>query len=209
MIRWSKPVVIRIAVFLGIALTAVACGDFFPSTRQIVSVSINPTTASVKPTGTQQFTATGIMGNNQSQDVTTQVTWTSSNVAFATIDPGTGIATGVAEGQATITAQASGSVKSTATLFVTNIQSIAVTPATATLTPGGQQQYTATATLVDGTTRVVTNQVTWSVSDTTAATIDGTGKLTAQNAGTITQQVTVTATFGSITGTATVTINIA
>lgn len=204
----SRPVIARIAVLLLIALGAVACGDFFPSTRSITSVTISPESAAVRPGSTQQFTATGVMGDNTTENVTGTVTWSSSNTTVATIEAGTGLATGVAEGTATITAQASGSVKDSVQLFVTTIQSISVTPENATVVTGQTRQYTATATLADSTTRDVTSQVTWSVADTDVATINSSGLLTAGTIQSATQNTTVTAAFGSISDSATVTVSL-
>lgn len=208
MVRSSKAVVASIGLLLLISLGAIACGDFFPSTRSITSVTINPTSAAVKPGATQSFTATGVMGNNTTEDVTTRVTWSSSNTTIATIEAGTGVATGVAEGVTTITAQASGSVNDTVQLFVTTIQSIAVTPENATVPSGQTRQYTATATLADSTTKDVTSQVTWSTGDTNVATIDSSGLLTAQNIQSATQTTTVRASFGSISGSTNVTVSL-
>jgi uncharacterized protein YjdB len=52
---------------------------------------------------TQQFKATGTISDGTVEDITSQVTWASSNPTIATISA-TGLATGVAPGKTTITA---------------------------------------------------------------------------------------------------------
>ena len=79
------------------ALLLSSCGQFFPGSNTIVSLALSPTSAQIKPTGTQQFSATATYGNNSTGDVSSSVTWTSSNVNIATINT-SGLATAVAIG---------------------------------------------------------------------------------------------------------------
>jgi uncharacterized protein YjdB len=67
---------------------------------------------------------------------------------------------------------------------------------------GAGAQFTATATLSNGTTQDVTSLATWQSSDTTEATVSSTGVVTAIAAGT----VNVTATYQSVTGTEQITL---
>src|SRR5262249_5931633 len=53
--------------------------------------------------GTQQFTATGIYSDTSTQNLTSQVSWSSSNTAAATVTAG-GLASAVGPGTTTITA---------------------------------------------------------------------------------------------------------
>jgi trimeric autotransporter adhesin len=165
------------------------CGDFFPSSKAVVAITISPTSGAVKPGATQQFTATGTLGNNQTQDVTGQVNWSSSNAAVATIDQ-TGLATGVAVGTATIQAKSS-SATATATLTVSNVTSITVTIASGTIAAGGTTQATAK----DQNNNDITSTVVWSSSNTSAATVSSSGLVTGVSIGT----ANITATLGSIT----------
>ena len=84
------------------------CGQFFPSSTTITSLQISPLNTSVQPGNTQQYTATATYGNNTTGNATNSVTWTSTSTNIATIS-GSGLATGVALGNTTITC-ASGSV---------------------------------------------------------------------------------------------------
>ena len=84
------------------------------------------------------------------------------------------------------------------------LTSISVTPATATLSNGGTQQYTATGTYSNNTQQDITGTVTWSSSTTTVASINSAGLATAAASGS--GMTTITATSGSVSGTATLTV---
>ena len=84
----------------------------------LVSITVTPANPSIVPGGSQQFTATGTFSNSTTEDLTTQVTWTSSGVVQISatglaISPSSGPA-----GTATITAT-SGTVSGSTSLKVT------------------------------------------------------------------------------------------
>jgi uncharacterized protein YjdB len=83
-----------------------------------------------------------------------------------------------------------------------SLVSIAVTPADADLLLGAVQQYTATGTYSDNSTKDITATVTWSSSDATVASIDAGGLATALALG----STTISATSGSVTGSTTLTV---
>ena len=68
------------------------------------SIAVSPAAPSVGIGNTQQFTATGTYSDNSTKNITSSVTWASSNTLFATIDVTSGLATGVAVGTTQITA---------------------------------------------------------------------------------------------------------
>ena len=84
----------------------------------------------------------------------------------------------------------------------TQLVSISVTPANPSLPVGNAQQFTASGTYSDGTTRDITNQVTWTSLPTSAATINSSGLATGVAAGT----ATITAALSGNSGTATLTV---
>src|SRR5580658_9142053 len=89
------------------------------SNATLESIAVTPTNASIAVGATQQYTATGTYSDG-TMSVLTNATWTSSNIAVATIGSTTGLATGVGVGTTTITA-ASGTVTSPGvTLTVTS-----------------------------------------------------------------------------------------
>jgi len=171
------------------------------------SITVSPGTASVAAGLTQQFTATGNYSDNSAQDLTNSVSWTSSDNSIATIST-TGLATGVkAGGPVTITSQ-QGSVKGTAQLTVTAavLQSITLSPGTASVAAGLTQPFTATGRYSDNSTQDLTNSVSWTSSDNSIATISTTGLATGVKTG---GPVTIKATQGSIFGTAQLTVTAA
>jgi uncharacterized protein YjdB len=198
MISKPKPVFAALACVLVVAATSTSCGDFFPSSNAIVSITLSPTNGVVKPGSTTQFNATGTLGNNQTQDVTSQVNWTSSNNSFATISQA-GVATGVAVGSVTITAKSSNAT-ATATLLVSNVTSIAIQPTSATVNAGGTFQLKA----VDQNNNDVSSQVTWSTSDSSVATVSNTGLVSGVTVSFT--AVTITATLGTFTATSSITV---
>jgi hypothetical protein len=181
-----------------------SCGGFFPSADTIVSISLSPASAIILPDHTQQFTATGTLGNNTNSDVTSQVTWTSSAPNVATISS-SGLATAVALGTATITAT-SGSLIGTAGLTVSSktITSITISPADASisLSAGLQQQFTATATFSDGSIGDVTTTAVWSSSNPSVATISSAGLATPVSIG----STTIGASAGGVAATTSLTV---
>ncbi|MCX5849532.1 MAG: DUF3443 family protein [Deltaproteobacteria bacterium] len=77
--------------------------------------------------------------------------------------------------------------------------SIVVTPASLSIVPGTTGQFIATGTYSDSSTRNITTSVTWSSLQSEFATINASGLATAVAEGT----TTITATSGSVSGTAT------
>lgn len=77
------------------------------------------------------------------------------------------------------------------------LQSINVAPQTSSVAAGLTEQFSATGVFSDGSSRPLTG-LSWSISDATLATIDGTGLLTTLKQGT----VTISAASGSVKGSA-------
>ena len=163
----------------------------------LVSIAVTPANSSVAAERTLQFTATGTYSDGSQQNLTSSVSWTSTNTAAATIST-TGLATGVATGSTTIQA-ASGSINGSTGLTVTpapTLVSIAVTPANPSIASGATQQFTATGTYSDGIQQNLTSSVGWTSTNTAVATISSTGLAT----GVTTGSTTIQATSGSING---------
>lgn len=132
----------------------------------LVKINVVPIVASLPAGMDFAYKAQGVYSDNSTQDLTTQVTWKSTNVAIATISnsPGSqGVATGQQAGTATISAQL-GLISGYAQLHVTspNLLSIAITPVATTIPKGNQQQFTAIGTYSDASKQDLTAVVTWS-----------------------------------------------
>ena len=178
----------------------------------LVSLAITPPDPTI-PLGTSQaFTATGTFTDATTQDLTTAVTWMSSDTTVATIG-----SDGVAhspnagnKGPTTITAtDPATSISATTTLTVTDasLVSIAVTPPAPTIPRGTNQAFVATGTYTDATTQDLTSSVMWTSSDTTIATIGSDGVAQSPDTGAL-GPTTITATdpVTSLAGTATLTV---
>jgi uncharacterized protein YjdB len=74
---------------------------------QVASVSVTPSSASIRKRATVQLTATATYTDGTTADVTSSVTWTSSRPRIATVSS-TGLVTGVRAGTVTITASYGG-----------------------------------------------------------------------------------------------------
>ncbi len=183
------------------------------TTAVLDSIAVTPTNPSVAAGRTQQFTATGTFSDATTQDLTTQVTWASSDVATATVSNAAGsqgLATTLQAGGTTISATL-GAVSGSTTLTVTAavLVSIQVTPTNPSVAAGRSQQFTATGTFSDATTQNLTTQVTWASSDTTIATVSNAagsqGLAATLRAGT----ATISATLGPISGSTLLTVSAA
>jgi trimeric autotransporter adhesin len=170
----------------------------------LTSIAVSTSTPSIAPGTTAQFTAQGKYSDNSTQNLTSQVTWSSSQTSVATINSNgvSGLAKAVAGGTSTITASMSG-VSGTATLTVTNasLLSINVSPANPSINVGTQQQFTATGSFSDGTSQDISNVAKWTSSPSTVASItSASGLATGRNSGTTTITATFTAASGSVSG---------
>jgi uncharacterized protein YjdB len=153
-----------------------------------------------------QFSAIGMFADGSTENLTNSVTWTSSPLSVATVSDtagSSGLASGIAPGDATITALFAGLV-GTASLTVTNatMTSITITPSDPSVALGGSQQFTATGNFSDGSTENLTTQVSWASSSVNVATIDARGLANAAGTGT----TTITASMNGVTGTTVLTV---
>jgi len=148
------------------------------SKSNLLSIAVTPSSPhDLAVSSTQQFTAIGTYANSSTADISSQVTWLSSDTTVATISS-VGLATGVAVGNTNITATLFGLTSATIRLPVvkSTLSSIAVQPANPeNLQLGSSLQFTAIGTYSDNSTKDITSQVTWTSSDTTIATISSAG----------------------------------
>ncbi|MEK7285742.1 MAG: Ig-like domain-containing protein [Nitrospirota bacterium] len=153
--------------------------------------------------GKNQFTAIGTWSDGKISDITQSAIWRVSNSA-ATIGT-TGLATGVSAGSPTVTAQFHG-IEGTisTTVKAVSLNSIIITPLRALLLPGLTQQFTATGVFSDKISRNLSaEEVVWSSSDPTIATITNKGKARGSlPSGKVTIAATAISSLGSKTGSA-------
>jgi len=199
----------RSALTAALLALAVACGSDStttdpgtkpPPAASVASVDVSPTSAEVITGHTSKLNATprDAAGNALAGRA---VSWTSSNANVASVD-NSGSVTGVAAGNATITATSDGK-SATATITVkTDAPVVAVAKVSIGAAPDTIEAWdptTMVATTRDAKDSLLTGRVLrWSISNPAVATIDSvTGVLTGIDRGTI----TVTATSEGKVGT--------
>ncbi|OCA97438.1 Ig-like domain-containing protein [Clostridium beijerinckii] len=175
----------------------------------INSVSVSPETASVVQGQTKQLESTV----NAVDGAAETVTWSSSDASGKVTVDETGLVTVAADaapGDYTITASSTFDTSKTGTATITvtpagAINSVSVSPETASVVQGQTKQLESTVNAVDGAAETVT----WSSSDASGkVTVDETGLVTvASDAAPGDYTITATSTFDtSKTGTATITV---
>lgn len=130
------------------------------------------------------------------------VIWTSSDSSVATVDS-SGFVTAVGGGTATITVQAEDGSKvatSCAVNVIEHVEAVNLNKASIEITKG--QTETLSATILSD--KATNKNITWTSSDSSVATVDNTGKVTAVSAGTTT--ITVTSEDGNKTASCNVTV---
>jgi hypothetical protein len=148
------------------------------------------------------FRAWGHASNGR--DVTSGSQWISSDPNIATVSNGS--IHGISLGTATVTVRSGpglGSILVTVTTAPALV-SIAVTPQSPAIGPGGSQQFSATGTYADSSTRDLTNAVVWSSSATGVASINNAGLASATGNGT----TTIAAMLGGISGSTSLSVGI-
>ncbi|NNU14609.1 DUF1566 domain-containing protein, partial [Vibrio parahaemolyticus] len=199
--------------------TGTVGGETFEGSAQLTvtdavatSLAVTPADASVAKGLTQQYIATLTLSDDSTEDVTAEAatSWTSGSAA--TINA-VGLAKGESVGEAQITASGTYdgvTLSDTQTLTVTaaEMTGLEVTPETAEIAMGQEQQFTATAIFSDTSTEDVTAyaDTSW-VSSTNAASLSGAtaGLASGDNVG----NTVITATFNGFSDTANLTVTAA
>ena len=157
------------------------------------SISVSPVNPTVVAGGSQQFSALGTYSDGSTADFTTQVTWSSSNTAVATISP-VGLANAIAGGNSTITAQ-NGSLSGSSVLTVP-VSTLAITT---TSLPAGYTNvsYAASLAATGGTA-----PYNWSLAPNNSLplglTLSSSGQITGTPTGIGTFTFTIQITDGSV-----------
>ena len=161
----------------------------------LTSLQVSPFSPTLNMGQTQQFSATGTFSDGSTQNITNNVTWSSSNSTVAAVSS-SGLATASGHGSTNITAT-SGTVSGSSPLTVEGVlSSIQVSPVGNSIVTGTGQQFTATGVFTDGTSENLTSSVVWSSSNTSVATINSSGAATGVSAG----NANITASSGGIVG---------
>ena len=175
---------------------------------QLTGITISPGSAQIAKGTAQQFTATGKYNDGTSPDITSLVTWSSTQPAIATVSssPGTqGLALAASPGSTSISASL-GMVSSSAssmTVSNANLISISVTPAGSTVPLATSQQFVANGSFDDGTQQNISETANWTSSSPAVARVSSIGVVTGAGLG----NTTITASSGAVNGTASATVD--
>ncbi len=140
----------------------------------LVKIDITPSVGIAQGTKVL-FTATGTFNDGSTHNLTSQVTWGSSDHSVLNFQSG-GQAQGLVPGGVTVSAVL-GSVSASIPFNVSNatIQSVTVTPSGATIAVGGHLSFTATGLFNDSTTQDITTSATWQSDAMGVATVGSSG----------------------------------
>jgi hypothetical protein len=183
-------------------MSLISCENFFVD-PVLKTITVTPPTPSFVQGAVQQFTAIGTYDNGTTK-VLGECNWSTSNTGVMFINQ-SGIGTATGQGSATITAtQDVGVGTTTVTVNSSPLVSLAISPVNSTISVGTStaQQYFATATFSDGSTKDVSGTVNWSSSNTSVATISSTGQANAIAVGT----TTIKAISGTISDSTSLTV---
>jgi hypothetical protein len=168
----------------------------------MISLNITPATVSISLGTSHQLQAIATWTDGTSQNVSGNATWSSSQLAFATVDT-QGNVTGVGKGAAQVSAAYQGITGSAAVnVGAAALLSITVSPNPPSLPVGESQQLTATGKYTDGSVQNLSQSATWTSSGAAIASVSPGGSVVAHATGT----ATISATSGSITGSASLTV---
>ena len=150
----------------GLADTAAVTITAAPPT--LVSVTLTPTSVSLQPGNTQQFTVIGNLSDGSTSAVAVSYTATGGTITAAGV-----YTAGVAAGTFSVIATGPGGLADTASVTVTvpapSLVGIELLPANATVQLGGTQQFTARGLMSDGSTTSITATFSASGGTITAA----------------------------------------
>ena len=185
-----------------LCVAALSCGDDDPSGpdgEPVATVSVAPATGTIAPGKTLQLEATTRDASGAAL-IDRDISWSSSREGVATVS-GSGLVTGVADGQAAITASSEGKSGSAGVSVLSPVAAIAVKPAKATIAPMETRQLAASMRDPEGT-ELIGRPVVWSSSDEAVATVSADGLVLGIDPGT----AIITASAEGRTGTATITV---
>ena len=179
----------------------------------LVSIAVTPAGSTITLGTNQQFTATGTYSGTATQNLTSTVTWQSSNAAVAPVSnaAGTqGLATAAGAGSATMTAMLGGLSGSAVLQVIPDMPvSITVTPANPRIANATEQQFAAIGQYAGGSTQDLTAFATWTSSVPGTASVSNAAGSIGLAAALALGTTSIGATFAGVSGSTTLTITAA
>ncbi len=135
------------------------------SEETLSSIEVTTSKTSLAEGLSLAFTAIGHYSNGNKRDITSQVSWKTSNAAVAQMDSTRGMVKAISAGSADITAylyQPALSDSFTLSVTAAALVSIDISPDNVSLPDGRKQAFSATGTYTDGSVVDITAQTSWS-----------------------------------------------
>jgi hypothetical protein len=157
--------------------TVVGSAAITVSPAEVISLSVSPPFAELLEDTTRDFTATAVFTNGNSQDVTTDAEWTVTDSAVATVSNAAGssgrvtaLTIGATDAQAAFGGE---TTQADIAVVAPVIISVEITAQNNSVPAGTTSNWGASATLSDGDTIDVTEDVAWYSGDNLIATVEG------------------------------------
>jgi hypothetical protein len=175
------------------------------SQAAMVAVTVAPSSSFLALGASVQLKAIGAFTDLSTHDVTDLMTWETSDPNIAAVSS-TGLAASKSIGKVSITASA-GSVNASSQLAVTaaTLVSVSISQDRSTIPLGTAAQFSAQGVYSDGSTRDLTNSVSWSSSPQGVVSINSSGHTTGLKTGI----ATIDAKSAGVTGTSALTVSAA
>ena len=172
------------------------------TTATLQSIAVTPANPTIASGTERQFVATGAYSDGSMQDITTQVTWSTSDSSVAAISnapDSKGLAFGIASGVVQVIATfSSTSGQTNLTVTQAALTSITITPMAASIAKGTLLQFKATGNYSDLSMQDITSQVNWSSSAMAVATISNAGGTEGQASGVGPGSTVISAKLGNL-----------
>ncbi|MGA2710671.1 MAG: Ig-like domain-containing protein, partial [Steroidobacteraceae bacterium] len=183
--------------------------SLLPQAPELASIAVGPPDSNVAMGLTHQFIATGVYSDGSKLDLSSEVSWSSTHTAIASINSD-GVATAISPGTTTVTASM-GRLSGSTNLAVTaaTLMSIGVTPTNMSLASGTTDSLRAIGVYSDNLTLDLTKSVTWSSSAPTIASVSNTAGANGMTIAVSPGSSMITATLGAVSGSTRLTVTAA
>ena len=165
-------------------------------TQSVVSVAVSPSATELTAWGDTVQLAAEAFDENGHAAAEAEFSWESSDAAIATVDVA-GLVTAVAGGTATITASVESASGSAVATVMQTVASVVVAPPRATITALGDTLRLAALAFDENGHAVAGAEFSWTSGDSSVATVDAGGLVTAVAEGVATITANVEASSGS------------
>ncbi len=184
-----------------LAACLAACG----SSPTLTSIALAPASVTLPKGAARQMTAAGTYSDGSTRDLTAKATWSASDPTVVTVAGGlvTGKGVGISSIKAAVDkVEGVGS----ATVSPPTLTGLSVIPGSGNVALGGVMKLSANGTFSDGTSADVSWQATWTSATPANVLVAGNGRALAAPGAPIVGTSVITASIGSLSGTATLAV---